>query len=63
MNPLRLVNLQGTIIDMRRSLSKVIRNVDALFAPSEVNWLVCSHLTYVELLMLTSPRRALVLPK
>ncbi|KAI9460175.1 hypothetical protein BJY52DRAFT_1263480 [Lactarius psammicola] len=35
----KLVNLQCAIIDTRRSLSKVIQNVDALFAPSDVNWL------------------------
>jgi hypothetical protein len=36
----KLVNLQCAIIDTRRSLSKVIKNLDALYVPSDVNWLI-----------------------
>ncbi|KAI0286694.1 hypothetical protein BGY98DRAFT_941490 [Russula aff. rugulosa BPL654] len=39
-NLVKLVNLQSAIIDTRRSLSKVVKNLDALYVPSEVNWLI-----------------------
>jgi hypothetical protein len=39
-NLVKLVNLQSTIIDTQRSLSKVIKNLDALYVPSDVNWLI-----------------------
>ncbi|KAI9512281.1 hypothetical protein F5148DRAFT_1163753 [Russula earlei] len=36
----KLVNLQSAIVDMQRSLSKAIGNLDALFVPSDVKWLI-----------------------
>lgn len=39
-NLVKLVNLQSAIIDTQRSLSKVIKILDALYVPSDVNWLI-----------------------
>jgi hypothetical protein len=56
---LRLVNLQSAIIDTQRSLSKVIKNLDALYAPSDVNWLVSGSYTRSRLSVLKFPCGAL----